>query len=87
MILDGERAFANSQEVHGDVATSVPTALTNINNNNTNTNTTNPDNKAETSRHSRVASLKGWIFVFSPPRLFILKILANKIFANTFFTM
>ena len=37
MILDGERAFANFQEEHGDVATSVPTALTN---NNTNTNTT-----------------------------------------------
>ena len=40
-------------------------------------NATNPDNRAETSRHSRVTSPEGWILVFSPPRLFTLKILAK----------
>ena len=85
MLRDGERAFANSQEEHGDEATSVPTALNssinnnNINNSYKNTNATHPENKAETSRNSRIASLEGWILVFSPPWLFTLKILAKNI--------
>ena len=80
MLLDGERAFANSQEEQGDEATSVLPALNNsINNINMNTNATNPESRAETSRHPRSASLEGWILVFSPPRPFTLKILAKNI--------
>ena len=79
MILDGERVYASSQEEIRDEATSALTALNALNsiNNNSTNNATNPDNRAETSRHSRVTSPEGWILVFSPPRLFTLKILAK----------
>ena len=65
MILDGERAFENSQEDPGVAASSALTDLHALNNNNMTA--TNPDSRAETSRHSRVTSLEGWILVFSPP--------------------
>ena len=62
-------------------------ALNNNATNNNNMTATNPDSRAETSRHSRVTSSEGWILVFSPPRFFTLKILAKILFANTFFQM
>ena len=78
MILDGERVYASSQEEIGDKATSALTALNALNSiNNSTNNATNPDNRTEISRHSRVTSPEGWILVFSPPRLFTLKILAK----------
>ena len=79
MILDGKRTYASSQEEIGNEATSALTALNALNsiNNNSTNNATNPDNRAETSHHSRVTSPEGWILVFSPPRLFTLKILAK----------
>ena len=88
MILDGERALASSQEDHGVAATSVPTAL-HVLNNLTNTHSmtaTHLDSKAETSCHLRIASLDGWILVFSLPG-FSHYTYSQKKVAHTFFTM
>ena len=81
ILRDGEPAFALSQEEDGVEATSVPLALTLNNTLNTspNNNATNHGNMAETSPHLEITSLEGVILVFSPPRLFTLKIPAKNI--------
>ena len=60
MILDCERALAASQDEPEVVATTGRTAPHALNNSTNSNNLTNPDNRAETSRHSRVLSLEGW---------------------------
>ena len=76
ILRDGEATFALSQE---DKATTAPPASTRNPTLNTVSKETSPNHTADTSPQIGITSPQGWILISSPPRLFMLKILAKNI--------
>ena len=76
VLRDGEAAFTLSRE---DKATTVLPASTCNPTLNTVPKETSPSHTADTRPQTGITSLEGWILVFFPPHLFMLKIPAKNI--------